>query len=225
MLSRLPTRWLLAAGVAGPILFFGTALVEGATRRGYDPVRQFVSLLSLGDGGWVQVANFIVSGLLFVAFGVGLRRRWTSGPGCRWVPRLLVIVGLGLVASGVFVTDGALGYPVGAPAGLPTSASWHAGLHYLGASIVFIGLPAATFVTARRALWSGGRGWAWYSVASGALMLGGWLAGFVIVGPDGISGFAGLLQRIAVLAGWQWVVATALQELGRARRPLVAEPA
>jgi hypothetical membrane protein len=225
MASRTPTTWLIAAGIVGPILFFAVALVEGATRQGYDPVRQFISLLSLGEGGWIQVVNFIVSGLLFVAFGIGLRRRWTSGPGRRWVPRLLAIVGLALVWSGVFVTDPALGYPAGAPAGLPTNASWHAGLHYLGASVVFIGLPAATFIAARRASRAGSRGWAVHAVTSGLFMLFGWLAGFVIVGPDGVSSIAGLLQRIAVLAGWQWVVAIALVELGRVGRPMAAEPA
>ena len=33
-----------------------------------------MSLLSLGDLGWIQITNFVVSGLLLVAFGVGVAR-------------------------------------------------------------------------------------------------------------------------------------------------------
>ena len=45
----------------GAIGFVIVFLVEGAVRSGYDPVRLVVSYLSLGDGGWVQVATFLVT--------------------------------------------------------------------------------------------------------------------------------------------------------------------
>ena len=68
------TRRLLACGVVGPTVFVLVVLIEGAVRPGYDPGRVFVSMLSLGDRGWIQVANFLISGALIIAFGVGLRR-------------------------------------------------------------------------------------------------------------------------------------------------------
>jgi hypothetical protein len=37
-----------------------------------------ISLLSIGDLGWIQITNFVVGGLLFVAATVGLR--WSSIP-------------------------------------------------------------------------------------------------------------------------------------------------
>jgi hypothetical protein len=46
-------------------LFVGVVLVEAVARQGFDLVRMPLSLLSLGDAGWVQRANFIVCGLLF----------------------------------------------------------------------------------------------------------------------------------------------------------------
>ena len=217
-MARISTSGLLWAGFVGPILFVGVFLVEGVTRPGYDSVRQFVSLLVLGDGGWLQVANFVVGGLLVAGFGVGLRRAWADGRGARWAPRLVVLVGFSLVVCGVFVADPALGYPPGAPAGLPLETSWHAGIHYLGALGVFVGLPVAAAVAARHAPTERARTWAVYSLASGGIMLLGWLATFVLAGPDGTLAIAGLLQRIAVVAGFQWLVATAAIELRHARR-------
>lgn len=216
-MAGVSTRALLRLGIVGPVLFIALFLIEGATRPGYDAVRQFVSLLSLGEGGWLQVANFVVGGLLIAAFGIGLGRVWAAGR-ARWAPRLVVLVGLALVGSGAFVADPAQGYPAGAPAGLPTSVSWHAGLHYVGALLVFLGLPAAMTIAARRAPTPNARAWAAYSLFSGIVMVGGWLATFVLAGPDGTLAIAGLLQRIAVVAGFQWLVATAAIELGRADR-------
>jgi hypothetical protein len=68
------TKRLLACGaIAGP-LFVLVFLVEGATRANYDPLRLPVSSLELGPHGWTQSANFVVAGLLTLAFAVGLRR-------------------------------------------------------------------------------------------------------------------------------------------------------
>ena len=219
------TRPWLWAGVAGPILFFAVFTVLGATRTGYDPVRHFVSLLSLGEGGWIQVVNFVVSGLLIVGFGAALRRRWTSGRGATWGPRLVMAVGLGLIVSGVFSGDPALGYPPGTPDGLPANASWHAGIHYLGALMVFVGLATASLIAAARERASGRGGLAAYSLISGLVTLAGWLAPFALAGAGGVVTTSGLWQRIAIVAGWQWLVVVALIELGVAARALVAERA
>ncbi|HEY8870655.1 MAG TPA: DUF998 domain-containing protein, partial [Candidatus Limnocylindrales bacterium] len=54
------TRGLLASGVIGPVLFFVMFLIEGAIRPDYDPMRVFVSQLSLGDQGWLQIATFVI---------------------------------------------------------------------------------------------------------------------------------------------------------------------
>ncbi|MBI3745862.1 MAG: DUF998 domain-containing protein [Chloroflexi bacterium] len=222
MTALIPARWLLWPGVVGPIGFVVTFTVEGAVRPGYDPVRHFVSLLSLGDGGWLQVVNFLVTGGLIAAFGVALRARWVTGRGSRWVPRLIVATGVALIASGIFATDPGLGYPPGAPDGMPTDPSWHAGLHYLGSVVVFLALPAAMFLTARRFRTGGDTAAAAYSVVSALIMVGFWIAPFVleVAGPSQV---AGLLQRIAVLGGFQWLVAIALAELGiLARLPVRA---
>ena len=50
-------------------------LVEGANRPGYDPLHHFGSELSLGSSGWMQVANFIGTGLLVLGFAAGCAGR------------------------------------------------------------------------------------------------------------------------------------------------------
>jgi hypothetical protein len=64
------TRALLACGVlAGPV-FVVTAGIQVLTRGGFDLGHHPISLLSLGDLGWIQIANFIVAGAGLIAGGV-----------------------------------------------------------------------------------------------------------------------------------------------------------
>ena len=66
MTKTIRTKTLLACGaIAGPLFVFAF-LIEGATRADYDPLRQPVSSLALGDQGWTQSANFLVTGLLML---------------------------------------------------------------------------------------------------------------------------------------------------------------
>ena len=75
--------------------------------------RHPLSLLALGDLGWVQIANFIVAGVLMLVFAFGARRSLVDGPGRTWAPVLFGIYGLGLVLGGAFTAEPALGFPAG----------------------------------------------------------------------------------------------------------------
>lgn len=235
MASRISTRTLLLGGIAGPVLFVAAFLVEGATRPGYDPVHYDVSLLSLGEGGWAQVASFIVSGGLIAAFGLGLARIQGRRRAGRWIAALVVAVGVAFVWSGVFVTDPAQGYPPGSqgPApealiGIPSNPTWHALLHFLGSIATFVGLALAGVLTARGdARWRGpaARAWATCSVLTAGIVLVGWFAGLIIGGPSGGPATEGLLQRISIVAGMQWLVVTAVIELRSLGAPGAASAA
>jgi hypothetical protein len=154
------TRALLACGVAAGPLFIVVALLQVLTRDGFDLSRHPLSLLSLGDLGWIQIGNFVVTGLLAVAFAVGLRR--VLHPGA---------FGVGLIAGGVFVPDPALGFPPGAPSGIPDQFSWHALLHAIAPPLAFSSLIVACFVVARRFAGLRQRGWAAYCAATGVAVL------------------------------------------------------
>jgi hypothetical protein len=212
-MSRFPsTRMLLTGGVVGPVLFVVVFTVLGATRPGYDPMRMFVSLLMLSDGGWVQVASFLISGLLIVGAAIGLRRVLTPGPGCRLAPIGVGLAGVGLIVAGIFPTDPVQGYPPGTPLGLPLTASWHAVLHVLGALLFFGGLPFASIVLTQRFSSHGAIGWAVYSATSG---IGMFLFNLVTSASPGTVGMfpdvAGLLQRIAIVLGLAWLALLSLQ--------------
>ena len=201
--TRRATRELLAAGaVAGP-LWVALAAVQIVARPGFDLSRHAISALTLGDAGWVQVASFIASGLLVLAFAIGVRASLRGGRGGTLGPRFLAIYGAGLVLAGVFVPDPALGFPPGAPDGMPSTYSTSAMLHGVGFMTAFSALVAATLVIARRFALDGARGWALYSLASGlgALVLSAW------PGTDG----AGIRYAIAAVIAWTWVAAIALR--------------
>ena len=57
--SQRMTKYLLGCGIVGSTMFVFVFLLDGATRIGYDPLYHPVSALSLGDRGWLQIANFI----------------------------------------------------------------------------------------------------------------------------------------------------------------------
>src|SRR5687768_11354689 len=88
------TRRLLAAGVLAGPLFVVVVLIQLAITPGFDLGRHPISLLSLSDNGWIQIANFVLGGLLAIAFAVGTRRVLT-GRASTWGPRLLAVYGLG----------------------------------------------------------------------------------------------------------------------------------
>src|SRR5258708_2282626 len=73
------TRILLLCGaIAGPLFIF-TVLIQDYTRPGFDPRLDPLSLLSLGNWGWVQIVNFALAGVLNLLYAVCLWRRLHPG--------------------------------------------------------------------------------------------------------------------------------------------------
>src|SRR5258708_21956348 len=135
------TRLLLLCGaIAGPLFIF-TVLIQDSTRPGFDPRLDPLSLLSLGDWGWVQIVNFALAGVLNLLYAVGLWRRLHTGRAGTWGPILIGAYGLGLLVVSIFRTDPANGFPPGVPAATPPS--WHGAIHALGGLFVFLMLSAA----------------------------------------------------------------------------------
>ena len=156
------------AAVAGP-LFVAAAVAQALTRPGFNLTRNALSLLDDGSLGWIQAANFIVTGLLLIAASVGLHRAITAGPGRRWAPRLLAIAGAGFIGGGVFHPDPSGGFPPGTPPGASAISSWHGALHQVCGSAAFLALIVFCVVLARRYRASGQRTAAACSVAVGLL--------------------------------------------------------
>lgn len=153
------TSRLLAAGIIAGPFFALVALAHAFLREGFSIVRHPASLLSLGDSGWIQIANFVVTGILYMLCGIGLSGRLATGPGRTWVPRLFVLFGVALVSGGVFTADPGLGFPPGSPEGPATEMSWHGMIHAFAPILGFIALAVALFLLARRFGSLGERGW------------------------------------------------------------------
>lgn len=170
-LSAVPTtaRLLVCGVVAGP-LFLAVWFAQAVTRDGFDLTRHPLSLLSLGDLGWIQITNFVLSGALFLAFAAGLREELHSGRGHRWAPILVGLNGIGLIVAGIFPTDPGAGFPPGAPAGAP-EMSWHGMLHEVGFMITEVAWFAACLVFARRFSTHGHKTWARTCVAAPVAVL------------------------------------------------------
>ena len=80
------TRALLACGVVSGPLFTVVAVVQVLTREGFDIRRHAISMLSLGDLGPIQIANFVGTGVLAIACAIGMRRMLRRGRGGTWGP-------------------------------------------------------------------------------------------------------------------------------------------
>lgn len=144
------TRGLLTCGVIAGPLFVATAIAQILTRDGFDLRRHPLSLLSVGEHGWIQVTNFILAGILSILFSMGMARVLTDGPGSRWGPRFCALFGIGLVIGGIFTADPALGFPVGAPEGYPSHLTSHAIVHAFAPPLAFLSLIGGLLVIARR---------------------------------------------------------------------------
>ncbi|WP_410631974.1 DUF998 domain-containing protein [Amycolatopsis sp. cmx-4-83] len=198
-----PTRTLLTCGIlAGPV-FVGTGVLQGLTRAGFDFTRHPASILANGSLGFVQVANFLVTGLLTLAAAAGLRRVL---PG-RWGPRLLAVYGVSLHCAGVFRADPQDGFPLGTPAGPPSSVSWHGVLHFACGGVGFAALVAACFAIGSHLPPAR----AWYSRITGLLFL----VGFGGVASGSASPAVTLGFWAAVVLAWAWLATTSAHLMPR----------
>jgi len=199
-----PGHWFGAwAGVFGPLLFIATFTVEGWLRPGYDPRSMFVSALSLGPRGGIQIANFIFSGTMIALFAHQFRSECKIDKAWRFGTRLLSIIGVSLLASGLFVMD-----PVTVPF---TQMSWHSYLHYAFGILVFTLAPISCFIffSCFRAddRW---RWFRWWTLAAGLIMTASVVALKSAMLPGPLHPYVGVVQRVALIDYMVWLECLAL---------------
>ena len=192
--DRVPAIRIAAlAGIAGPSVFTLTFLVQQvARRREYDWVAEPVSALEAGPYGWVQQVNFVLFGVLLLAFAVGLHRGLARSRFGSAGPVLL-----GLAAVGLFL---AAALPLRLDA---AGATYDPGGHFVAGITFFLSSSLAMLALSRRLA----KDQRFRSLAAHAAVCGGLaLVGFVVLGrfamPDDapLHELAGLLQRIVILA-------------------------
>jgi hypothetical protein len=217
------TKSLLGYGVVAGPLYVAVALPQALTRDGFEIDRHAWSLLANGDLGWLQIANFVLTGLMVIAAAVGLRRSLSAargvgrpgpgqrlsaargvggtGPGQRLpgraAPILIGVYGASLVGAGVFRADPAQGFPVGTPE--VTAVSWHGVLHFALGGVGFLCLVAACFVLGRRFARTGRRALAWSSRVTGVVFLAGFAG--IASGSHGPTTLA-FVAAVMIVCGW-----------------------
>lgn len=191
------TRSLLGYGIIAGPLYVVVALAQAVTRDGFDLTEHAWSLLSNGNLGWIQITNFIVTGLMTVAAAVGLRRAVRPGRGGTWAPLLIAGYGVSLIGAGIFRADPMQGFPAGTPA--TTTISWHAMMHFVVGFIGFTCLIAACFVLASRFSRDGQRQLAWSSRITGVLFLGGFAG--IASGSHGPTTLA-FVAAVVIVCAW-----------------------
>ncbi len=197
------TKALLLCGVLTGPLFFAVAIVQALTRPGYNIRLNAISQLSLGDLGWIQVASFLLTGLLAIAAAFGVRRRLKGEKGGTWGALLVGTFGLGLLVAGIFMADPGFGFPPGAPAGPTMPMSGHASLHAVGFFISMLSLIVNCFVFVRRFASTGQRGWLVYSVVSAVATIA------LIALTNVFLSWAGVIVALAGAVAFGWVSAVA----------------
>jgi hypothetical protein len=212
---------ILCGVLAGP-LFITAFTAIGAARRGYDWRRYPVSSLAIGPQGWQQRTNFILAGVLYSCAAVGLGRSDRRRIGPRAVPALIAGVGIGLIGSGLFVTDyvgdlldkGPGEKNRGQADGATTRPTRTGQMHNLCGIPVFAGIPIAGLASAATAVHSRDYRWAFYSAGSSMVMACGLrLFGAAIRGQSRLGGKSGIFQRISIATGLGWLSALSLRGL------------
>lgn len=201
--SHQPIRALLACGVILGPLFNLVFIIQMITRPGYDVTRHPLSLLALGDGGWIQTTNFIVTGLFAIGCAFGMRLLLHGSQGGTWGPLLLGAFGMGMITAGVFTADPSLGFPPGTPNGVSETLSKSAMLHGVGFFLAYGSLTAACFVFARRFMSLGSRGWGLYSIVTGAAILP------IIFTGISIQSMTSILFALVGIVAFVWLSALA----------------
>ncbi|WP_329615287.1 DUF998 domain-containing protein [Streptomyces brevispora] len=190
-------RLLAGAVVAGP-LFLGAGVVQGLAREGFGFTRNAISQLALGDMGWIQTVNFVLTGTLLLIGAVGLRRVLRHEPGGTWGPILIGVFGASFLVAAAFEADAGAGFPVGSPTSVTMSA--HGAGHMFGGGIGYLALCAAFLVLARPLAARGLRGWALASRVAPVVVLTGFMASAASVLVFTLGAGLGLCWLAAVAA-------------------------
>jgi hypothetical membrane protein len=200
------TRSLLGWGVVAGPFYLTVGLALALTRPEFDLTKHALSLLMLGDHGWIQRANLDVSAVMVLVAAYGILRTLRSGRGLAMTV-LTGVYGVCLIASSVFRPDPADGFPHGSAGGSVTTSGV---LHMMFGAIGFVALTGAALTYARWAAARGDSAQAALATACGSVVLIGFAAGAAL----GLSTPGVAAMWLAVVAGWLWL-ATAAASLYR----------
>lgn len=197
------TRSLLGYGVVAGVFYLVVGVVLALTRDGFDLSRHPLSLLMLGEHGWMQRSNLILTGVMVLLAAYGFVRAMRGSARATRTGALLMVYGVSLIASGIFAPDPMAGFPPGAAAG---EGSLSGILHLVFGLVAFVSLGASAFALGG---WHARRGEsrrAAYSRLGGAVVLLCFFGGAAVATQT-----AGVVSLwISVVAGFAWLAAASI---------------
>jgi len=191
------TRSLLGWGVVAGPFYVVLGLSLALTRPGFRLPDHALSLLMLGEWGWLQRVNLILSALMVLAAAIGFLRAIRNGRGLA-IAVLTMIYAASLILSAIFPPDPVNGFPVDLPAGTVSTSGI---LHMLFGAIGFVAIASASFAYADWARSVGSRPRATAGIVLGVVVIVGFFAGAAL----SLTAVGTALLWIAVLAGWTWL--------------------
>jgi hypothetical membrane protein len=206
-LTNRPPNALLAAGVLAGPFFMLLATMQAVTRPGFHPLRCQLSQLAIGNAGWVQAINFLVTGVLVLTFTVGLRQALRPQ---KLLPALVGCMGLGLLAATFFSTEPGYGCPSG-PRSVPPGVTINGPVHDVAAGFVFISFVVAGLLCGRRALQQRQQVFVLYSLLSVVALLGFLtVSSLGLAQTPGLVDLSGLFEWLALLSVFAWITTFAV---------------
>ena len=201
--------WSSAAGIVGPVLFAVVLIVASFIHRAtYNPLQQYVSALSAGPFYSLQNLNFIVFGILMVAFAFGLWQGITKEAATNTGSILVGVFGVGLFLMGWF----------------PLDKPWRGIFHFWAFIVAFGSVIPACFIFAKR-VWhkDGWQRYSYYSLLTGVaatffflMMLVIWpeidqLIILKVFGGPKDGNIRGPWQLLLISVIWVWIGYTAIK--------------
>jgi hypothetical protein len=197
------TRSLLGYGVLAGAFYLAVGTALALTRTGFSFADHPLSALMLGEHGWMQRANIVLTGAMVLAAAVGFARALRGSSASQLAGVLLVVYGGCLVLSGVFPPDPMAGFPPGATGDQATLSGV---LHLAFGGIGFLALAATAIVLAGWFTTVGLDAWATRSRIAAVLIVLSFLSGAALATrPMGIA-----LLWLAVVSGWVWLAGASI---------------
>lgn len=188
------------AGIVGTVLFISVFTVEGWIRNNYDSFEMYISELSLGPRGWIQIANFIIFGILLLVFTIGIIDEFKGIRGSKLGPIIIAVIGISFIVAGIFIID------------VSGEGSLSGLIHNISASLIFLLASVSCFVFfhlfQEKERW---RKLSWWTLTVGVAII----ILVVLMEVDGtfLASWPGLTQRMAAIIGFVWIFVFALRIL------------
>ena len=190
---------LAICGIIAPIIFAIIVIIAGLLRPDYSHLTNFVSELGAvgAPNAIIQRINFVLVGILIVAFTFGLHRGIGDGKGSIIGPLLIAIFGLSALVSGIFSTD-----PI-------QPGSFSEIMHQMSSAIGSTAAIIAFFIISERLgkdiLW---RRYRYFSIVIAFVAI---VVSLVGVGVLGVLGVPGLAQRLFLAMLFLWIEVMAIR--------------